>query len=72
MSTYKRTQLTAGAQSLGNAGVIAKAGSRYICRDNAGSMFKHNRFNVKLKRRVYVSSSMTDIVFQLFLFRLCI
>ena len=34
-------------------------------------MFKHNRGSVKLQRRVYGSSPMTDFVFQLYSFKLC-
>ena len=33
-------------------------------------MFKHNRGNVKLQRRLYGSSPMTDFVFQLYSFEL--
>ena len=51
-------------------GNLAKAVSRYISQGNAGLMFKHNRGNVKLQRRVYESSPMTDFVFQLYSFKL--
>ena len=33
-------------------------------------MFKHNRGNVKLQRRVYGSSLVTDFEFQLYSFKL--
>ena len=42
---------------------LAKAMSRYIAQGNAVLMFKHNRGNVKLQRRFYGSSPMTDFVF---------
>ena len=51
-------------------GNLTKAVSRYISQGNAGFMFKHNRGNVKLQRRVYGSSPMTDFVFQLYSFKL--
>ena len=43
-------------------GNLAKAVSRYISQGNGGLMFKHNRGNIKLQRRVYESSPMTDFV----------
>ena len=52
-------------------GNLAKAVSRYIAQGNAGFLFKHNRGNVKLQRRFYGSSPMTDFVFQLYYFKLC-
>ena len=51
-------------------GNLAKAMSRYIAQGNAGSMFEHNRGNVKLQRRFYGSSPMTDFVFQFYSFKL--
>ena len=51
-------------------GNLAKAMSWYIAQGNAGLMFKHNRGNVKLQRRFYGSSPMTDFVFQLYSFEL--
>ena len=53
--------------AIGNS---AKAVSRYISLGIVGLMFKHNRGNVKLQRRVYGSSPMTDFVFQLYSFKL--
>ena len=51
-------------------GNLAKAVSRYISQGIAGLMFKHNRGNVKLQRRVYGTSPMTDFVFQFYSFKL--
>ena len=51
-------------------GNLTKAMSKYISQGNAGLMFKHNRGNVKLQRRVDGSSPMTDFVFQLYSFKL--
>ena len=51
-------------------GNLAKVVSRYISQGNAGLMFKHNRGNVKLQRRVDGSSPMTDFVLQLYSFKL--
>ena len=51
-------------------GNLPKAVSRYISQGNAGLMFKHNRGNVKLQRRVYESYPMTDFVWQLYSFKL--
>ena len=51
-------------------GNLAKAVSRYISQDNASLIFKHNRGIVKLQRRFYGSSPMTDFVFQLYSFKL--
>ena len=51
-------------------GNLAKAMSKYIAQGNVGLMFKHNRGNVKLQRRFYGSSPMTDFVFQLYSFKL--
>ena len=51
-------------------GNLGKAVSRYIAQGNAGLMFKHNRGNVKLQRRFYRSSPMTDFVFHLYSFKL--
>ena len=42
----------------------------YISQGKAGLMFKHNRGNVKLQRRFYGSSPMTDFVFQVYSFKL--
>ena len=50
-------------------GNLAKTVSRYIAQGNAGLMFKQNRGNVKLQRRFYGSSPMTDCVFQLYSFK---
>ena len=53
-------------------GNLSKAVSRYmyISQGNAGLMFKHNRGNVELQRRVYESSPMIGFVFQLYSFKL--
>ena len=51
-------------------GNLAKAMPKYIAQGNVGLMFKHNRGNVKLQRRFYGSSPMTDFVFQLYSFKL--
>ena len=51
-------------------GNLANAVSMYLSQGNEGLMFKHNRGNEKLQRRVYGSSPMTDFLFQLYSFKL--